>query len=114
MAGGSEEAEGAGCGAGRGLQHAPWPAQACCSFAATLCSPAPPAAGSAPLPRQGIAFALSLQPDGACYCCKGSRWWLSAYGVLACCRCHPPPMPELVARYMDGKEAVLLAHDGQR
>ncbi|MEW5935109.1 MAG: hypothetical protein AB1816_16145 [Bacillota bacterium] len=61
-------------------------------------------------PAPGIALALSLQPDGTCYCCKGSRWWLSRYGVLVCATCHPPAVPELVARYVDGGEAVRLAH----
>lgn len=57
----------------------------------------------------GITLALSLQPDGTCYCCKGSRWWLSVYGVLVCATCHPPAVPELVSRWIDGKEAAQLA-----
>lgn len=57
----------------------------------------------------GITLALSLQLDGTCYCCKGSRWWLSRYGVLICTTCHPPAVPGLVARYVDGEEAVRLA-----
>lgn len=62
---------------------------------------------SSPAPR--ITLALSLQPDGTCWCCKGSRWWLSVYGVLVCATCHPPAVPELVARWLDGKEAIELA-----
>lgn len=60
-----------------------------------------------PVPR--ITLALSLQPDGTCYVCKGSRWWLSRYGVLICAQCHPPAVPEMVARWVTGEEATQLA-----
>jgi hypothetical protein len=63
-----------------------------------------------PSPASGIALALSLQDDGTCYCCKGSRWWLSRYGVLMCATCHPPAALELVARWVDREEAARLAH----
>lgn len=53
---------------------------------------------------------LSLQPDGTCYCCKGSRWWLSRYGVLICATCHPPAVASIVARWVDREEAGRLAH----
>lgn len=63
---------------------------------------------SATLPLSGVTFALSLRRDGTCYVCGGSRWWLSVYGVLVCCLCHPPPAPELVSRYLTGEEAANL------
>ena len=60
------------------------------------------------LPSPNVTFALSLQADGRCFLCGGSRWWLSRYGVLICAQCHPPTVPELVARYLNRKEAVEL------
>lgn len=60
--------------------------------------------GAVSSPAPTISLALSLQPDGTCYCCKESRWWLSRYGVLVCARCHPPTVPELVARRLDARE----------
>ncbi len=60
-------------------------------------------------PAPGVTLALSLQPDGTCWCCKGDNWWLSRYGVLACAACHPPAHPGLVVRHLKGKEAIELA-----
>ena len=65
-----------------------------------------------PAPR--ITLALSLQRDGRCYCCKGSRWWLSRYGVLVCATCHPPVVPEMVARWVTGEEAIQFQERGRR
>ncbi|MDI6894842.1 MAG: hypothetical protein QME70_09605 [Bacillota bacterium] len=73
---------------------------------------APPAdhGGGASLNRaDGVTLALSLQGDGSCYVCGGSRWWLSRYAVLVCGVCHPPAVPELVDRWMGEEEASRLA-----
>lgn len=32
-----------------------------------------------------------------CFCCKGSDFWLSIYGVKVCRVCHPPAALELEA-----------------
>jgi hypothetical protein len=60
-------------------------------------------------PAPGVTLALSLQRDGTCYCCGGRHWWLSVYGVLVCATCHPPVVPEMVARWVTGEEAIQLA-----
>lgn len=33
-----------------------------------------------------------------CFCCKGTDFWLSVYGVRICRLCHPPGSPELEAK----------------
>lgn len=75
----------------------------------TVTAPSRRGGGPSPTRPGGVTLALSLQSDGTCYCCKGSRWWLSRYGVLVCATCHPPPVPELVARYVDAEEAARFA-----
>lgn len=75
---------------------------------ATKSPPSPaPAAGPA------VPCFPSVGSDAACYVCGGSTWWLSVHGVLVCSTCHPPPAPELVARYVDGEEARQLASVGR-
>ncbi len=44
------------------------------------------------------------QPDHTprvCFCCKGSRFWLSTYGQTICGACHPPAAERLVAEWVD-------------
>ncbi len=69
-------------------------------------APLPPAEGREP--SHPLTLALSLRRNGTCYLCGGSTWWVSVYGVLVCCRCHPPPAPGLVAHYVSGEEAQHL------
>jgi len=40
----------------------------------------------------------ATQEVGPCCCCGGVRFWVSAFGVIVCERCHPPAVPRLVAR----------------
>lgn len=101
--------------AGEGQEEAPIPPAPAVPPDRILHIPAPSLRGGRSLTRPGgITLALSLRQDGACYVCGGCEWWLSIYGVVVCCRCHPPPVPELVSQYLDGRQAVLLARSGQK
>jgi hypothetical protein len=62
-------------------------------------------AGAGPGPAE-VALPASLHRNGSCYACGGSRWWLSVHGALVCATCHPPAVPELVARWVEAQEAA--------
>ncbi len=44
---------------------------------------------------------LERRPEGACYICSGTRYWLSVYHALVCGICHPPADPSLVAEWIE-------------
>ena len=41
------------------------------------------------------------RPEGGCYACHGTRYWLSIHQALICGRCHPPANPSLVAEWIE-------------
>ncbi len=44
---------------------------------------------------------LERRPEGACYACYGTRYWLSVYHALICGNCHPPADLCLVAEWIE-------------
>jgi len=59
---------------------------------------------------------LSLQRyrrDGGCYCCKGSRFWLSTQRTVICGACHPPAAPSLVAEWIELMELTVTPSYGK-
>lgn len=41
-------------------------------------------------------------PEGACYACGSTRWWLSIHHAIVCPVCHPPAAPDLVIEWIEG------------
>jgi hypothetical protein len=41
----------------------------------------------------------------SCTACGRGLWWVPIHGGLVCGHCHPPPAPELVARWLGGHDA---------
>ncbi len=41
---------------------------------------------------------------GTCIACRGSRFWVSTYGVRICAHCHPPARADLVARWIGDRD----------
>ncbi len=44
---------------------------------------------------------LERRPEGGCYACHGTRYWLSIHQALICGVCHPPAYPSLVAEWIE-------------
>jgi hypothetical protein len=45
------------------------------------------------------------QAVGPCPACRGTRFWRSVAGVVACVTCHPPALANLVAGWLDAAQA---------
>jgi hypothetical protein len=72
--------------------------------------------GEIPDPSVGAAVsALSTRPvRWRClspFCRDGSRWWLSAHGIVQCLNCRPPAFPELIVAQGTLADAPLVHAD---
>ena len=56
--------------------------------------------------------ASGKRPEGACFTCSGTRWWVSVHDKIACAVCHPPAAPELVAEWIEVEPLGRSDHHG--
>ena len=49
--------------------------------------------------------ATNLPGDVPCHACGRRAWWLSIHGAVVCGRCHPPPAPDVLAKWLGDLDA---------
>ena len=54
--------------------------------------------------RSQAQFDAQQTGRATCPCCLRDRFWLSRHGAVICGTCHPPADPELVVRWLSGRQ----------